>query len=575
MRHNVLLPVWVIRQYANYSNVKGMSNVEFRFSISTFAWRESPELAIISSLAYYESVALDHAVNEAVAKECKASFLYESDLLQTGRSGLKSRSGELRKLGRLNIEEVNPHLRGWRVKNHFGKTTLSSPEQDLNLELSALGSLVQHETSALANYATEAVHPTEIRTSISPSSAVELNTTSALANYATKAGGTEDTRSLTPYRNGNTIYSCLDLSCRGPARSMRRIKVGKSDPTPQNMSLLIKPKRSKIEMWSFHTGVSGAEKMSSHLLVLLPGWLLKVVVVTKLLSSAHVPLVVLQFTIVSDVGRDRATNKQICSRVHLSLDHWTWNLIRMFLISGNILSWPSHHGALRLAHNCPYRISSLRLASDGNGFSGENNFRYEAMRAYTSRSTVIYLPTRIAPAVGLRWYSGLSVTPRPVLSLVLLIRCARSQYGGYSYNTFSGPVSGAIREISVPVESATHSPHHHTHPHLSHLHRHPAATQPGHYGTSVDYVAKPDYSFAYGVEDPMTGNSQNRKESRDGDVVKGEYTVLEADGSVRTVTYTADPKNGFQATVHHSAPTSAHRPTVSHSPSPSHSQDYH
>ncbi|CAG2058088.1 unnamed protein product, partial [Timema podura] len=32
------------------------------------------------------------------------------------------------------------------------------------------------------------VHPTEIRTSISPSSAVGLNTTSALANYATKAG---------------------------------------------------------------------------------------------------------------------------------------------------------------------------------------------------------------------------------------------------------------------------------------------------------------------------------------------------------------------------------------------------
>nr|CAD7587118.1 unnamed protein product [Timema genevievae] len=32
------------------------------------------------------------------------------------------------------------------------------------------------------------VHPTKIRTSISPSSAVELNTTSALANYATEAG---------------------------------------------------------------------------------------------------------------------------------------------------------------------------------------------------------------------------------------------------------------------------------------------------------------------------------------------------------------------------------------------------
>nr|CAD7575129.1 unnamed protein product [Timema californicum] len=32
------------------------------------------------------------------------------------------------------------------------------------------------------------VHPTEIRTSISPSSAVELNTSSALANYAMEAG---------------------------------------------------------------------------------------------------------------------------------------------------------------------------------------------------------------------------------------------------------------------------------------------------------------------------------------------------------------------------------------------------
>nr|CAD7392740.1 unnamed protein product [Timema cristinae] len=34
------------------------------------------------------------------------------------------------------------------------------------------------------------VHPTEIRTLISPSTAVELNTTSALANYATEAGST-------------------------------------------------------------------------------------------------------------------------------------------------------------------------------------------------------------------------------------------------------------------------------------------------------------------------------------------------------------------------------------------------
>nr|CAD7261807.1 unnamed protein product [Timema shepardi] len=57
--------------------------------------------------------------------------------------------------GRLNLERVNPHLRGGRVENHLRNTT--------------------------------PVPPTKIRTSIFPSSAVELNTTSALANYATKA----------------------------------------------------------------------------------------------------------------------------------------------------------------------------------------------------------------------------------------------------------------------------------------------------------------------------------------------------------------------------------------------------
>nr|CAD7260470.1 unnamed protein product [Timema shepardi] len=60
------------------------------------------------------------------------------------------------RIGKGELEEVNPHLHGGRVENHLGKTT--------------------------------PVHPTGIRTSIFPSSEVELNTTSALANYATEAG---------------------------------------------------------------------------------------------------------------------------------------------------------------------------------------------------------------------------------------------------------------------------------------------------------------------------------------------------------------------------------------------------
>nr|CAD7260207.1 unnamed protein product [Timema shepardi] len=56
-------------------------------------------------------------------------------------------------LGRLHLEEVNPHLCGGRVENYLIKKT--SPERDSNLDLSVIGSLAQHETCALANYANE------------------------------------------------------------------------------------------------------------------------------------------------------------------------------------------------------------------------------------------------------------------------------------------------------------------------------------------------------------------------------------------------------------------------------------
>ncbi|XP_063361304.1 cuticle protein 8-like [Cydia amplana] len=63
------------------------------------------------------------------------------------------------------------------------------------------------------------------------------------------------------------------------------------------------------------------------------------------------------------------------------------------------------------------------------------------------------------------------------------------------------------------------------------------------------------YEYAYSVEDPHTGDHKSHHETRDGDVVKGEYSLLQPDGSVRKVTYTADHHNGFNAIVHNSAPT--------------------
>nr|CAD7261547.1 unnamed protein product [Timema shepardi] len=56
------------------------------------------------------------------------------------------------------------------------------------MDISPVAYLVLTDSSQLTYDSQHLVHPTEIRTSISPSSAVELNTTSALANYATEAG---------------------------------------------------------------------------------------------------------------------------------------------------------------------------------------------------------------------------------------------------------------------------------------------------------------------------------------------------------------------------------------------------
>ncbi|XP_026811803.1 cuticle protein 19-like [Rhopalosiphum maidis] len=66
----------------------------------------------------------------------------------------------------------------------------------------------------------------------------------------------------------------------------------------------------------------------------------------------------------------------------------------------------------------------------------------------------------------------------------------------------------------------------------------------------VDYYAHPKYSYKYGVQDPHTGDYKTAHEYRDGDVVKGSYSVHDPDGTLRTVEYVADKENGFNAVVH-------------------------
>ncbi|CAG2062164.1 unnamed protein product [Timema podura] len=49
-------------------------------------------------------------------------------------------------LGRLNLEEVYPHLRGGIVENHLIKTILSTPDKDSNPYLPVIGNPVYYET---------------------------------------------------------------------------------------------------------------------------------------------------------------------------------------------------------------------------------------------------------------------------------------------------------------------------------------------------------------------------------------------------------------------------------------------
>ncbi|CAH1368534.1 unnamed protein product, partial [Tenebrio molitor] len=63
------------------------------------------------------------------------------------------------------------------------------------------------------------------------------------------------------------------------------------------------------------------------------------------------------------------------------------------------------------------------------------------------------------------------------------------------------------------------------------------------------FQAHPRYEFTYGVQDSHTGDHKTQHEVRDGDVVKGTYSLVEPDGTTRTVHYTADDHNGFNAVV--------------------------
>ncbi|KAF5307753.1 hypothetical protein FQR65_LT06624 [Abscondita terminalis] len=132
-------------------------------------------------------------------------------------------------------------------------------------------------------------------------------------------------------------------------------------------------------------------------------------------------------------------------------------------------------------------------------------------------------------------------------------------HGGHSYGGLGGhSYGGHGLGHNLAVHHAAPVLVHSAPVHASYGHGH----DNGH-GHHVDYYAHPKYEFKYGVSDGHTHDHHSQHEVRDGDAVHGEYSLHEADGTIRTVKYTADHKNGFNAQVIRSG-HAAHPQTHSH-----------
>lgn len=100
---------------------------------------------------------------------------------------------------------------------------------------------------------------------------------------------------------------------------------------------------------------------------------------------------------------------------------------------------------------------------------------------------------------------NLFITVLCVISVLLLLPFDCVDAVGYSYTRFVGPVAGPEHRIYVNDAGNVQS------------------VAGNDASSRLDYVAKPEYEFSYGVEDAEAHILHNRNEMRDGDAVKGVY----------------------------------------------------
>ncbi|KAK9499718.1 hypothetical protein O3M35_002712 [Rhynocoris fuscipes] len=151
-----------------------------------------------------------------------------------------------------------------------------------------------------------------------------------------------------------------------------------------------------------------------------------------------------------------------------------------------------------------------------------------------------------------------------LLALVALVAATSAQiYSPYAYNPYA---YGRLAYAHAPIAVA-HAPVAVAHAPVAVAHTPVAvAHTPVAVAKAEEIDPHPQYSFSYSVADAVSGDNKGQTETRDGDVVQGSYSLIEPDGSRRTVDYTADPVNGFNAVVHKEAATVAAAPVVRAAP---------
>ncbi|KAG5872286.1 hypothetical protein JTB14_037419 [Gonioctena quinquepunctata] len=134
------------------------------------------------------------------------------------------------------------------------------------------------------------------------------------------------------------------------------------------------------------------------------------------------------------------------------------------------------------------------------------------------------------------WFGKILRFLHLVLAITALVTVAQAGLLGYP----TAHVAPVAHGYASPLSHGYAAP-------LSHRYASPTLLNSAQH--AEDYYTHPRYEFNYGVQDGHTGDHKSQHEQRDGDVVKGYYTVAEPDGTLRTVHYTADDHNGFNAVV--------------------------